>query len=158
MSLSSNSAPHPRRWVSQRRGTNLKCETNFYLRVRPEYGSGCLICAEFGRQPCTHTTQIRRNTSRCLFPDSAPMFRHLCGRATTQVALVTASFVRGMRIFARGRRIYFSSHVPEESCRQTLQRVVLALSQSIWAHQFGAPGLLCLSRLTDLYRVPSVLT
>ena len=35
---------------------------------------------------------------------------------------------------------------------------VLDRSLSIWAHQFGGPGLFSVPKLTDLYRTPSMLT
>jgi hypothetical protein len=34
----------------------------------------------------------------------------------------------------------------------------LTLSQSIWAHQLGEPGLFPAPKLTDLYRRPSIMS
>ena len=36
--------------------------------------------------------------------------------------------------------------------------LLLALAQSIWAHQIGEPGLFSAPKLTDLYRRPSMST
>jgi hypothetical protein len=36
--------------------------------------------------------------------------------------------------------------------------LILALSQSIWPHRFGAPGSFFAPKLTGLYREPSVST
>ena len=41
------------------------------------------------------------------------------------------------------------------SCAQMRR---LALSQSIWAHMFGAPGLFSAPELTDVHRTPSMST
>ena len=109
--------------------------------------------------PCRYV----RETFRIFFAMCAKRF----GFVTLRVLNVSVSccyvcdkfWFRVSRTLQAGQRNPFTAVFTRKAFHSgfiQLNRVLLALAQSIWAHQFGEPGLFCATKLMDMYSKDNV--